>query len=121
MEKKISKHVFPMRDPMTGGMAEITSIVTDQEDFDQVMDTLDQSVEIMMLKMEGGFGREKPNTKVYRIMKHMPLVCRGTKTQWVFDRYEVATPYMSIIVRGAGQRLVDQMIGSWISQMGERV
>jgi hypothetical protein len=114
-------HVFSIPDPMGGGMAYITSIVTTQDDFDNLMDTLDSMPTVNSMSKRGEFSKKKPDTSTFRMLRHVPVVARGSHTEWVFERYGVETPYLSVIVRGAGASLANRMLGSMISQMGERV
>jgi hypothetical protein len=42
--------------------------------------------------------------------KQVPLMALGSKTKKFFDRYEIPTERMSIIVRGAGREVLERAI-----------
>ncbi len=48
----------------------------------------------------------------FRKAKHVPMVARGTKTEYLFKHCEVDTDLMSVIVRGTGERLFGRTFGN---------
>jgi hypothetical protein len=40
-----------------------------------------------------------------RNMGHLPLVARGTKTEFLFQKYEIKTNFFGAIIRGAAKRV----------------
>ena len=121
MQPEATLHVFTIPNPSGMGTTQITSVVTTQEDFDNLMDTLDAMPVVNSRSVRGEFTKKKPDTTAFRMLRHVPVVARGTMTEWVFERYGVETQLVSVIVRGAGKNLANRMIGAMISQMGERV
>lgn len=73
----------------------MTSVVLDQEEFDQMVDGLIQA-----------FDQNANDMLKIRENKILPLMKRGTKTQVFFDRYNVTTDYLSAIVRGQGKNII---------------
>ena len=41
---------------------------------------------------------------------HLPLVARGTKTETLFDFFDIDTELMSAIIRGKGQNMLDKNV-----------
>ena len=92
--KEIYKKVFQIpRGPLT-------SMVMDQEDFDEFCD------KISKLNVHD-IGEEQ--VEKIREAKHMPMMGRGTKTQGIFDEYEIETDLISVVVRGYGPELAEKM------------
>ena len=84
---------------LTVGKREITSLVMDEAEFAALCDLLDQV----------GFSDVDPNkhgqmVDDIRQAQHLPLMAKGTRTEPVFRRYAVATPYLSACVRGFARR-----------------
>lgn len=98
---------FLTKDP-TGepGPWKITSVVTSQEDFDDLL--------VQVAKYDGYDYKRKQHGGVdvegLRAVGSIPLVKRGTKTQFAFDRYGVTTDYMSVIVRGRGMDVAKHLL-----------
>ncbi len=40
----------------------------------------------------------------------IPLIAKGTKTAFLFERFEVSTEKLSVIVRGASKTVLDQIL-----------
>lgn len=77
----------------------VTAVVLDKVDFDAVCDELFEILE--------SWGQ--PAQQVIEAIKeaeNIPAMVRGTKTQKFFDRWNVKTSMLSVIVRGAGMRVL---------------
>jgi len=79
----------------------ITSIVIDENEFNEFIDELS--------------GIFDANTQAAKKLKCLPLMTRGTKTEQFFERWGVKTDKLSVIVRGHGQTLLNQMAGRSIN------
>lgn len=76
---------------------EITTIVCDQTEFDQNIELL----------------RDLGQDKAFETIKksgHLPLCGRGTKTAALFNKYNIHTDLLSMIVRGKGPELLLKML-----------
>jgi hypothetical protein len=85
----------------------MTAVVMDHEDFDSLCDGLDGIVEITT--------KDRANEDlVGRIREagHLPMMARGTKTQFAFDRFEIETDLASFIVRGKGKEIMKSIVES---------
>jgi hypothetical protein len=74
----------------------ITSVVMDREDFESLLDELAQ------VKISGLTPEEAEQVKK---IGYVPLLSRGAKTEFVFERYGVSGKLISMIIRGQGQRI----------------
>ena len=87
------------------GEIELASVVIDQRDFDALCD------ELAAVKMLVGITLDQ--VAALKSMGNIPLVARGTKTDFLFQRWGVTCDRLSIIVRGKGRdvarRLAEQM------------
>jgi hypothetical protein len=100
---------FLTKDP-TGepGPWKISSVVTSQEDFNEfLVDVAAFDGYDYKRGQRGGVDVEG-----LRAVGSVPLIKRGTKTQFAFDRYGVTTDYMSVIVRGQGMEVAKRMMGA---------
>lgn len=88
--------------------SELTSVVLDQDEFDELCDSLK---DVMIYNMKGQRAAEA-HLKALKTAKHLPLMSRGTKTQFVFDKYGIETDKASFIVRGHGRSLAKDFTGS---------
>ena len=79
----------------------IASVVLDQGEFDAVLDELVR-VGLTGLTQEGA-GQVK-------VVGNVPLLARGTKTEFVFERFGVAGRLISMIVRG--RDIADRLMAS---------
>lgn len=95
----------PVGDP---GPWKMTSVVTTEEDFQEFLEDV--------AKFDGydyqRGQRGGVDVESLRRAGHLPLIKRGTKTQFAFDRYGVTGDYMSVIVRGRGMEVARQMIAA---------
>lgn len=83
----------------------VTSVVLDQQDFDSFVD------ELANIKL---FGTDQTPSKAQldaiKEAQQLPLMARGSKTEVFFERWGVKTKHLSVIVRGAGRRMVNDML-----------
>ncbi len=88
----------------------ITSIVMDQEEFNEFCDNLKG---ILHTDRLGGNMKRADDEQIEQIRasKHLPMMARGTKTQRFFDQYEVTTDYLCVIVRGTGGTVLAKLSG----------
>ena len=86
------------------GMGEVASIVLDQEDFDEVCEDI---AGIMNLADGERLAEEQVNS--IRAARMIPAVKRGTKTEFLFEKFDVEQDLMCICVRGQGQRMMQQI------------
>jgi len=84
------------------GPFELAAIVIDREEFDALID------EIVKVSMEMGIKEEMGRT--IKECGNIPMVARGTKTAFIFERYGVKGDRLSVIVRGMGEKLLQGMI-----------
>lgn len=76
----------------------LSSVVVSESDFESVVSGL---LTGRIISME--------QAKTFRELKHIPLVFKGPRTQFLFTRFHVETEYMCMIVRGHGMKLLEQM------------
>lgn len=85
----------PYKQVFDAPQGRMTSVVLDKPEFDALADSLlgvftqDASADLSHIQRIKDAGR-------------LPLMGRGTKTQFVFDRYGIETDLAGFIVRGAG-------------------
>ena len=90
----------PFKQEYNLGNLKITSLVLDESEF------------VALCKEFLGLWPELDEDAVQRCIdkKHIPMMARGTKTEKFFIRYGIATDRMSIIVRGAGMEVYQQVM-----------
>ncbi len=84
---------------------EITTVVLDEDEFDRLADSL-KGIAVLNLD-ERAAQAQIDSIKAARII---PMMSRGTKTQVVFEQYDIDTNIASFIVRGTGKMLVQGAI-----------
>jgi hypothetical protein len=87
-----------------GGM--ICSVVMDQEDFDEVCEML----EGIIVLNDNNQRAAETQIEAIRAAKMLPMVSRGTKTQPLFDKFDVEQDLMCLCVRGHGKRMQQQIM-----------
>ena len=88
-------------------MGEITSLVLDQQEFDEFIDTLDD------VFLTSGDRTSKDYLKELKDAKYLPMMSRGSKTKHVFEKYEITTDLLSAVVRGAGKQVFRRYANSY--------
>ena len=92
--------------PTPEGLKELTSVVLDEADFMKLCDDL-----AGIFNIGSGDRADAAQVECLKVAKHIPMIKRGTRTQEFFDRFGIETDYMSVIVRGQGRMVFDNMIG----------
>jgi hypothetical protein len=82
---------------LDGPQGKITSLTVDKDDFEEMLTHLQGIVEI-----QSGKRAAEAQIDSIRAANHLPLISRGTKTQPVFDMFQIETDLATICVSGAG-------------------
>jgi len=92
----------------------ITSVVMDLAEFEELADSLHG---IVMLNYNC---KRTADTQIDAIKaaKTIPMMSRGTKTEAIFEKYQIETDLASFIVRGEG-RVVANMMKSVMKKSAE--
>jgi len=90
----------------------ITSVVMDREEFETLIDELIEA-EIHGLTPEVADQVKK--------LGHIPMMGRGTKTEFVFERYGATGKLISMIIRGQGRRIAEELIEAAEQQMRRQI
>jgi len=80
--------------PTQQGMINLCCVVMDQSEFNEVCDAIVE---------KGSFDSQQAE-KIKKI-GHIPLVMRGTKTEFLFEKFNVEVDHLSLIVRGKGEEV----------------
>lgn len=73
----------------------LTSLVMDQDDFGLLLHMIEQTGMLTMRQLN-----------IIEQDKHLPLMSKGTKTQPIFDHFNVETDLLSAIVRGHSAEVI---------------
>jgi len=84
---------------------EITAVVLDKDEFDRLADSL-KGIAVLN-QNERAAQAQIDSIKAARMI---PMMARGTKTQAIFEQYEIDTEIASFIVRGTGKMLMQGAI-----------
>ena len=84
-----------------GGLTEIASIVMDKTEFDELLDKA---------------GLSEKDKKHLKANEHIPLIMRGTQTEWIFEQYGIQTQLITIIVRKAGEKILTRYMENLIQR-----
>ena len=101
MEDKYTKHEYVL--DLKEGPMPFTSIVCSEEEFEALLVDMFDRTRIRMGDTGERMGDEMVNR--YRQAKYIPLVARGSVTEWMFARYEISTELMAVVVRGYGPKM----------------
>ena len=91
---------------------EITSVVLDKTEFDQLIDGL-KGIVISWFKggtIDSNQRAAQAQLDAIKATNTLPMISRGTKTQYIFEKYEIETHLACFIVRGTGKQLAEQLI-----------
>ena len=83
---------------------QVAAVVCDKEEFNSNIE-----------KLSGVFtinSSQRANERTINNLKeacHLPLCKRGTKTEFLFEKYDVKTEYITMIVRGHGKVLMNNL------------
>lgn len=92
------KRSFPFpNDPGTY----LTSVVVDKEDFEEFMNVVSSTTKL-----------DEKGVKACLNAGHIPLICRGTKTDMLFDYFDVESKYMTVCIRGTAVQILASMLES---------
>ena len=91
--------VFSVSGP--DGPFELAAVVLDQEEFDALVD------EVVQVSM--AMGVDEAMGEQIKKAGHIPMVARGTKTEFLFERFGVDGDRLAMIVRGTGDRLLQAL------------
>jgi hypothetical protein len=89
-----------------------SSVVMDRDEFEALIDELVKA-EIHGLTPEVAEQVKRAG--------HVPMMARGTKTEFVFERYEASGKMISMIVRGQGRRIAEAMIEAAEQKLREQI
>ena len=78
----------------------LTSVVMDKSEFDAMADSL-----IGVFTQDSR--ADESHIKRIKDAGHLPLMGRGTKTQFVFDQFGIETDLAGFMVRGNGRKVID--------------
>jgi hypothetical protein len=79
----------------------ITSVVMDRDEFEALIDEL---------VVAGIHGLLPEQVEPLKQIGHIPMMGRGTKTEFVFERYGATGKLISMIIRGQGRRIAEKLI-----------
>ena len=88
------------------------SVVMDREEFEALID------ELLKAEIHGLTPEVAENVKR---AGHVPMMARGTKTEFVFERYGTSGKMISMIVRGQGRRIAEELIAAAEQKMRQQV
>ncbi len=83
------------------GNIDITAIVCDQEEFNENIDSLK---DVMCINLKERADSEQ--LELIKEMGHLPMCSKGEKTVHLFEKYNVESDKLSMIVRGKGKDLL---------------
>lgn len=84
----------------------LTAVVLDQRDFDIFCDDMERSNVLNI----GDSKESKEGLAYVRATKLLPMMVRGSKTEKFFERWNIKTDRLSVIVRGTGDQILNQMM-----------
>ena len=91
-------------------MGSLTSIVMSEEEFETLLGHIANGDPVVNARTNE---RMKPeDVEALRRVKHVPLIARGSKTEFLFRLYGVETKLMSCIVRGQGVKVLQNFAKS---------
>lgn len=86
-------------------MGELASVVIDPADFDILCDELRSIFVVNMNKRTAD-----AQIASLKAACMIPMIARGTETEFVFERYGVEQDKMCVIVRGTGRSLLNDLM-----------
>ena len=87
----------------------LTTVVLDEQEFFELVDSLAGVFNIADPK-----NPQRTNDTMLEQLKearHIPMMSKGTKTAFVYDKYEIESQLAAFVVRGHGPELLQQLIG----------
>lgn len=105
----VTKHMFLFPTPgRPGEQSKLTSVVMDEAEFEALLQHIAEGDPVM--NVMSGQRMSPVDVDALRRAKTVPLISRGTKTEYLFKIYEVETDYFSAIVRGQGERVLSKLV-----------
>lgn len=88
------------------GPWKMSSVVVSDEEFADLVLTI-RGLNVRSYK---GPHMKKADVDAIEQARHIPLIYKGSITRFLFDRYNVQTPFMSVIVRGEGTTVIQRYL-----------
>ena len=84
----------------------LTSVVLDEEEFFELVESLSG---VFNLKSQ----ERTDDDQIQRLKeaRHIPMMSKGTKTAFVYDKYGIESKLACFVVRGHGPKLLQELIG----------
>lgn len=101
MEDSYTKHEYVL--DLKEGPTSFTSIVCSEEEFESLLDGMTSRSRIRMV--DTGERMMDEHVENFRRAKYIPLVARGSITEWMFTRYDTQAKLMAVVVRGYGPKM----------------
>lgn len=106
IEEPYTKHV--MNVPNNNEMISITAIVMNEQLFNEFCDSMLETPDKNVSSFSGEKTSTKDLVKKCKEAGNVPMICKGTKTEKFFTKYEVETQFMTVVKRGfANKKLKD--------------
>ena len=83
---------------------QLTSVVIDEADFMALADELGG-----IRNLHDNIPTKQEDIDRIKAARHIPMFGRGTKTEWIFDRFDITTDWAAIIVRGAASQVFNTL------------
>lgn len=99
-----------MIDRAEGGMMDLTSIVCSETSFDDLCELI--NLRARSVVSDSNERLSGSDLEVFKERRYIPLIRRGTHTEWIFDMFGARTNYMSIVVKGNGHRMMTDVLAS---------
>ncbi len=93
--------------PLPNGNS-LTAVVLDEQEFFELVDSL-----AGVFNIADPQNPERADNSMLEQLKearHIPMMSKGTKTAFVYDKYGIESQLASFIVRGHGPELLQQLI-----------
>lgn len=118
----MKKFIVKTPDPY-GNASQVTLcvIVMDADEFEELIGTIEKIDNGNFINSSGKL--VSMDTGVIggiRDAKILPMVARGTKTEYLFEKYKIDEKFFSAIVRGTGSQLIEKLSKSVRTSMSMR-
>jgi hypothetical protein len=89
--------------------AELAVIVMDEDEFFALCDELRN---VFFIDPHGEESGRAADTQIasLKAARTIPMISRGTKTEFLFERFEITQDKLSVIIRGHGQEIAKKML-----------
>lgn len=85
-----------------------TSVICTEEEFNNITELMRHRISSFKA-IGGSTGGKEESIRMIKKSKYIPLVWRGTNTEWVFEYFGVRSEVMGIITKGYGVSAAQQM------------